>query len=52
MARKVGEQHPSRRPGLHHPPIPHAPEPHLGLAGNIARAYINSPLSPLLFFAT
>jgi multidrug efflux pump subunit AcrB len=52
MARTVGEQHPSRRPGLHHPPIPHAPEPHLGLAGNIARAYINSPLSPLLFFAT
>jgi multidrug efflux pump subunit AcrB len=52
MARKVGDQHPSRRPALHHPPIPHAPEPHLGLAGNVARAYIDSPLSPLLFFAT
>jgi multidrug efflux pump subunit AcrB len=52
MKRRMGAQHPSRRPALHHPPIPHAPPPHLGLAGNVARAFIDSPLSPLLFFAT
>jgi multidrug efflux pump subunit AcrB len=51
MARKVGEQHPSRRPAPDHPTLAHAPEPHLGLAGNVARSFIDSPLSPLLFFA-
>ena len=52
MPTKFGDQHPSRRPTLHHPPIPHDPDPHLGLAGNVARAFITSPLSPLLFLAT
>jgi multidrug efflux pump subunit AcrB len=42
----------SRRPALTHPAIPHKAEPPLGLAGNIARIFIESPLSPLLLTAT
>jgi multidrug efflux pump subunit AcrB len=42
----------SRRPALTHPPLPLRREPPLGLAGNLARTFINSPLSPLLMAAT
>ncbi len=42
----------SRRPALDHPPLPHRPQPPLGLAGNLARTFIDSPLSPLLLVAT
>ncbi len=44
--------HRSRRPALHHPPIPYEERPRLGMAGGIARAFIDSPLSPLLYIAT
>ncbi|MEA3413520.1 MAG: efflux RND transporter permease subunit [Pseudomonadota bacterium] len=44
-------KHKSRRPALAHPHIPHEPRPHLGIAGNIARFFIDSPLSPLLYLA-
>ncbi|MES9958983.1 MAG: efflux RND transporter permease subunit [Sedimenticola sp.] len=42
----------SRRPALTHPAIPHEVVTPLGLAGNIARLFIESPLSPLLLLAT
>ncbi len=42
----------SRRPALSHPPLPLEERPALGLAGNIARIFIDSPLSPLLLLAT
>ncbi len=42
----------SRRPALHHPVIPYEERPRLGIAGNVARVFINSPLSPLLMFVT
>ena len=42
----------SRRPALTHPPLPLKQEPPLGLAGNMARTFIDSPLSPLLVLAT
>ena len=42
----------SRRPALHHHPIPHEETTSLGLAGNIARVFIDSPLSPLLLLAS
>ncbi|MET0093625.1 MAG: hypothetical protein ABW120_08825, partial [Sedimenticola sp.] len=42
----------SRRPALTHPAIPHETVAPLGLAGNIARLFIESPLSPLLLLAT
>ena len=42
----------SRRPALDHPPLPVEHTPPLGLAGNIARIFIESPLSPLLLAAT
>jgi multidrug efflux pump subunit AcrB len=45
-------RHLSRRPALHHPHHEHVEEPDLGLAGNIARFFIDSPLTPLLFAAT
>ncbi len=44
--------HKSRRPVLSHPPIPHEVIPPLGIAGNIARFFIDSPLSPLLLIAS
>ncbi|MES9878304.1 MAG: efflux RND transporter permease subunit [Candidatus Sedimenticola sp. PURPLELP] len=42
----------SRRPALVHPAIPHETVIPLGLAGNIARQFIQSPLSPLLLLTT
>jgi len=45
-------KHRSRRPALSHPPLPHEERPRLGLAGNMARFFIDSPLSPLLLIAT
>jgi multidrug efflux pump subunit AcrB len=42
----------SRRPALHHPARPHEEMPSLGLAGNLARMFIDSPLSPLLLLAS
>jgi len=42
----------SRRPTLAHPPLPLETKPHLGLAGNLARFFINLPLTPLLMLAT
>lgn len=45
-------QHLSRRPALHHPHHEHVETPNLGLAGNIAGFFIDSPLTPLLFAAT
>lgn len=44
-------KHKSRRPALAHPPFLHEVRPHLGIAGNVARFFIDSPLSPLLFMA-
>ena len=51
MADPLPPRHPSRRPALHHPARPHEETPSLGLAGNLARTFIDSPLSPLLFLA-
>jgi multidrug efflux pump subunit AcrB len=45
-------KHRSRRPALHHPPIPPVEQPSLGLAGHVARIFIDSPLTPLLMLAT
>ena len=45
-------QHVSRRPVMHHPHHEHEEGPNLGMAGNIAHFFIDSPLTPLLFFAT
>lgn len=45
-------KHKSRRPALSHPHLPHEERPRLGLAGNMARFFIDSPLSPLLLVAT
>ncbi len=42
----------SRRPALTHPALTHVPESRLGLAGGIARTFIDSPLSPLLLLAS
>jgi multidrug efflux pump subunit AcrB len=42
----------SRRPALQHPARPHEELPLLGLAGNMARVFIDSPLSPLLLLAS
>ncbi len=45
-------KHPSRRPlRWHLPPEPKG-RPPLGIAGNIARVFINSPLTPLFMLAT
>ena len=44
-------KHRSRRPAPYHLPPPTA-QPSLGLAGNIARLFIDSPLTPLLMLAT
>ena len=37
---------------LTHPALEHTPEPPLGLAGSIARTFIDSPSSPLLLIAS
>ena len=50
MANKI--QHRSRRPALQHPHQEHIETPNLGMAGNIASFFIDSPLTPLLFAAT
>ena len=42
----------SRRPALSHPAIPQQTAPPLGIAGGIARLFIESPLSPLLLLTT
>ncbi len=44
--------HRSRRPAPFHLPPPPIERPPLGLAGNIARLFIDSPLTPLLMIAT
>ncbi len=44
-------KHYSRRPALSHPHDEAVEGPRLGLAGNIANFFIDSPLTPLLFFA-
>jgi len=44
-------KHFSRRPALSHPHHEHLEGPKLGLAGNIAHFFIDSPLTPLLFAA-
>jgi multidrug efflux pump subunit AcrB len=51
MAEPQPPRHPSRRPVLQHPPHPVPQQPSLGLAGNLARTFIDSPLSPLLLLA-
>ncbi|MEJ2320820.1 MAG: efflux RND transporter permease subunit [Gammaproteobacteria bacterium] len=42
----------TRRPTKHHPVMPHEDVPSLGLAGNLARVFITSPLTPMLFGAS
>ena len=42
----------TRRPAIGHPAIPHEQVPSLGLAGNLARIFITSPLSPMLLGAS
>ena len=44
-------KHVSRRPALTHPHHEHEEGPRLGLAGNIANFFIDSPLTPLFFGA-
>jgi multidrug efflux pump subunit AcrB len=44
-------KHQSRRPSISHPHHEHFERPRLGLAGNIAHFFIDSPLTPLLFAA-
>lgn len=50
MSEKKNKHH-SRRPALTHPPHEIVEGPRLGLAGNIANFFIDSPLTPLLFGA-
>lgn len=45
-------KHRSRRPASYHLPMPAPERPPLGLAGGIARLFIDSPLTPLLMMAT
>jgi multidrug efflux pump subunit AcrB len=45
-------KHRSRRPAAYHLPPPPVERQPLGLAGNIARLFIDSPLTPLLMLAT
>lgn len=52
MSPKKPPRTPSRRPALDHPQIPYVPEPSLGLAGNLARTFIDSPLTPMLLLAS
>jgi multidrug efflux pump subunit AcrB len=51
MVGKKKIQHLSRRPVISHPHHEHVETPDLGLAGNIASFFIDSPLTPLLFAA-
>ena len=44
-------KHQSRRPSISHPHHEHFERPRLGLAGNAAHFFIDSPLTPLLFAA-
>ncbi len=48
---KRKNRHHSRRPAVTHPSHEHVEGPRLGLAGNIAHFFIDSPLTPLLFAA-
>ncbi len=52
MVEHLPPRYRSRRPALHHPARPHEELPSLGLAGNMARVFIDSPLSPLLLLAS
>ena len=45
-------KHQSRRPASYHLPMPPRERLPLGLAGNVARLFIDSPLTPLLMMAT
>ncbi|MGB5728848.1 MAG: efflux RND transporter permease subunit, partial [Thiogranum sp.] len=45
-------KHPSRRPLPEHGPWPFEDRAALGIAGNLARFFIDSPLTPLLMMAT
>jgi multidrug efflux pump subunit AcrB len=45
-------KHRSRRPAAYHLPPPPLERLPLGLAGNVARLFIDSPLTPLLMLAT
>ncbi|RLJ15767.1 acriflavin resistance protein [bacterium endosymbiont of Escarpia laminata] len=51
MTKKTSPRFRSRRPALDHAALPHKVELPLGMAGNIARTFIDSPLSPLLLLA-
>ena len=42
----------TRRPAMHHPATPHEETRSLGIAGNLARTFITSPLSPMLLMAS
>ncbi len=42
----------TRRPAMHHPATPPEETRSLGLAGNLARTFITSPLSPMLLMAS
>ncbi|OOY53786.1 efflux RND transporter permease subunit [Solemya velum gill symbiont] len=49
---KLPEKVRTRRPAPGHPPQPHEEKVSLGLAGNLARTFITSPLSPMLLIAS
>ncbi|MBL3528455.1 MAG: efflux RND transporter permease subunit [gamma proteobacterium endosymbiont of Lamellibrachia anaximandri] len=51
MTKKTSPRFRSRRPALDHAALPHKVELPLGTAGNIARTFIDSPLSPLFLLA-
>ena len=52
MASKKPPKHRSRRPAMTHRALPKVKKPSLGLAGNLAHTFIDSPLSPLLLMAS
>ena len=52
MASKKPPKHRSRRPAMTHRALPQVKKPSLGLAGNLAHTFIDSPLSPLLLMAS
>jgi multidrug efflux pump subunit AcrB len=49
---KLPEKVRTRRPAPGHPPQPREEKVSLGLAGNLARIFITSPLSPILLMAS
>ncbi len=51
MTKKTSPRFRSRRPALDHAALPHKVELPLGMAGSVARTFIDSPLSPLLLLA-